>query len=269
MFSEKDLLKAYLKSLKSKWYVLVDSLLFLFGLFSNFIPWLGDYVTVIVLTISFIGIIAAGYKVYRDLFMIIPEENRLAYLPPKKGEPELNIYQIGGKDYDYGYRARGFNNFQLDNSNERKVLLPSMAGQFYFTISNIGFIPIRILSIKGHFDLKTPLSFTVPRAIENDNEELKYPIDLFIGDKKEITFYVAILPRSSLSDAEIAANIRDLLLEQKQGSFEIKIKMEYGDRKIAVVQKTFSFSPERLFNLYIHNWRTLHEEKLLSLIEGK
>ena len=144
-----------------------------------------------------------------------------------------------------------------------------MAGHFYFVISNVGYLPVDILSIKCDIEIYKPLHFTVPHAIESDNKLLEYPINLDIDEKVDITFQVSILPSSLLSEAEIAVNIRDFLDSKKTESLTVTLVMEDINKKKFNISKEFSFSPELLFNLYIENWRSKNAVGLLKLIEDK
>lgn len=265
MISEIDLLKAYGKLLISKWYVWTSVAFFIFGFFLRLFTASKDVVIVLVLTISFIGIIASGYKVYRNLFIIIPEELRIAYLPPKTGDPKIDLYYKGGYGYDFGFDELESNKYGLCKINNRNFVLPYMAGQFFFSVENLGYVPVEILSISCNINIEKPLLFLVPKAIESDIKSIDYPLALKHEDKKDITLYVPIDPYPTLTEAEIAVQIREYLSTKKLGTLQVTIKMEDTRKKITEFKKEFSFSPEKLFNLYIDNWQKLEREDLLRL----
>jgi len=269
MVDEKDLLKAYLKLFFSKWYSCFFSSLNILGAILLFFAPSENVLIVIVLTISFIGIIASGYKVYRDLFHNIPENQRLAYLPPKIGKPEIEIYQIGGKEYSFGFigKMKSFTtSSQLLPSIDSKEVLPKAAVDFYFVVKNIGYIPAKILAIKGNIDIRKPLHFMTPESLNIDLDPIRYPIKLDNpGDEKEIILQVLIFPSSLVTQAQVANMIGNYLSSVKEEKIIVSVEIADIDNKSISIEKEFSFTTEILYKIYIEHWRSLGASDLVEL----
>ena len=231
MIDEKELIKAYFKLLFSQWYsIFFTALNILSVLLLIFTPSL-TFIHIIVILISFLGIIASSYKVYRDLFFTIPEKQRLAFLPPKTGKPKIEILQTGGKEYSFGFyeHITSLENafkesYKLLSSIDYKSILPKMAVHFYFVLRNTGYIPVKILSIEGDIDVNNPLRFMVPDILNSNLEPVRYPIKLDNhNDEIKIVLYDSIFPNSLLTEAQIAKLISDYLSDIKERKIIITI----------------------------------------------
>jgi len=267
MENERELFTAYIKHFSTKWYALLSIALNFLGLVALFIAPPNIVLIVIVIAVSFLGIILSGYLVYRDLFKIIPDEYSLAYLPPKIGSPEIQVYQIGGNEYAYNYLD--ILKKRLSRTNEVKEVLPLMGCEFYFIIKNTGYVPVNILSINGCIEITTPMHFMVPEALGSGNKPIRYPITLNHDDEKKIDLCVTIHPFSLWTDAQIATEIRKLLPLRKKETLVVRITMADTSGETTEFKKEFSFSTEMLFNLYIDNWRSMNEKELLKLVGVK
>ncbi|MBN1182205.1 MAG: hypothetical protein JXB49_07950 [Bacteroidales bacterium] len=267
MVNEKELLKAYLKLFLTKWYSLVSIALNILGLIGLFYSPSKVVLSIIVVIASFFGIISSGYFVYRDLFKIIPKEYSLSYLPPKIGKPEIQIYQIGGKEYSY--RFPDFDTPDLKKHFLDDCVLPILYCHFYFTIKNVGYIPINILNIYGNVDVITPFHFMVPKALETDEKPIQFPISLDHGKEKEIILSVNVQPFQSFTDAKMAVEIKKSISLKKIESITVEIEIAALNGESMFFKKAFSFSTEMLFKIYINHWRSLNKGKLLDLVGEK
>lgn len=267
MINELDLCKAYLKLFFKKWYTLLSIVFNILGWFLLFFVPSMIVIVVIVLFLSFLGIISSGYFVYHDLFKIIPEDIRLAYLPPKIGKPEIKVFQSEGNEYSYGYMSS--HNNRLIQTNDQQDVLPRMACEFNLIIKNTGYIQANILSISGQIDITQPLQFMIPEASFCNNEPYRYPIELRHGEEKKIILFCPIFPYSLLTDAQIAVRIRELLSLRRNESLDVSIEFSDTEGKITRLEEKFCFSTEPLFKLFIDNWRSMNEKELLSLVGDK
>lgn len=273
MIDEKDLIKKYFKLFFSQWYSKVFAALNIVSAFLLFITPSITFILIIVILISFLGIIASSYIVYRDLFFTIPEEQRLAFLPPNIGKPEIEISQIGGNEYSFGFYDNTRNldeaykkKYTLLSSIDYKSVLPDMAAHFYFVFTNTGYIPVKILSIKAHIDVREPLHFLVPDILNSNLEPIRYPIKLENrNDEIRIILYESIIPNWLLTEAQIAKLIGDYLADVKERKITIAIEYIDGDNNSFNLEKEFSFTLELLFKLFIENWEALDEKDLLEL----
>lgn len=263
------LTKAYLRYFFSKWYSLTSTLLGILGYVLMFITPENNILIIVVISISFIGVIVSGYKVYRDLFMIIPKEYSLAYLPPKIGDPKIDVYQVGGSEYKFGYRGLRDNKYQLIQTNTYKETLPDLAGDFNFVIENIGYIPVDIISITCDFKVEStfnkPFDIILDFVLNSDRQPIQYPIRLAHKEQKSIILYTFIHPNSLFSNAKIAAMIRELRTLKEKLPIEIKIEMTDLNGKITYFAKDFTFSDSMLYSLCIEHWRSIGETELVRL----
>ncbi len=268
MVVDKELFIAYIKKFFSDWKVRLSIVLNIIGVLGIFFTPSLIVIIVIVLVLSFFGIIYSGYTVYKELFDIIPSEYRLAYLPPKKGLPQIKISQIGGNEYKFGYRD--YPHFHLHQSHTEGKVLPSLAGHFNLKVRNIGYIPIDILSIEGHINdtidnLRHSFSMSVNSALSIDLTPLSYPITLEHKDELDFILYVTITPDSQKSDAQQAVSLREWNKSEKMDyiSVDVNFADEWG--KTYWTFEKFYFSNESIFDLYIGNFKLLDKNELLRL----
>jgi len=263
-----NVFKAYMKNFFSKWYVLLSILFNIIGSIALFYTPSLTVLVVVVLGLSIISIIYSGYLVYKGLFEIIPVEYRLAYLPPKKGKPELKISQIGGGKYTFGYRK--LTDYQLHQSNLDKVVLPNLAGHFHFKVENIGYIPIDILTISGSINefyenFSCAFYMSVDTALSTNENPLDFPIALDHEDETQIILYITVRPDNLRTDAQFAVELREMLQSEKTDSISVSIQFSDKSGNTFLVTEKFTFIRESILNLFIENWKSLNKNELLRL----
>ena len=265
---DKELFKAYIKEFFSKWYVWLSIVFGIIGSIALFYTPSLIVLILIVILLSFLGVIFSGYKVYQELFDIIPSEYRLAYLPPKKGLPKVQISQIGGSEYSFGFRV--LSDYHLHRSNSKEEVFPTLAGQFNFKIKNIGYIPVDILSISGSINdpienYTNAYTMSVDTALSTNQNPLNYPIPLEHEEERQIILYTIIRPDNLLTDAQLAVKLREIHQSDKKNF--ISVGVEYVDRSgnNNRATKKFHFSKESIQDIFIENLKSLDEKELLRL----
>lgn len=263
-----ELIYAYIKNFFKKWYVWLSIIFGVIGSIGLFyLPSLLILI-VIVLALSFLGIIFSGYLVYQELFDIIPADYRLAYLPPKRGLPQVKISQIGGNEYRFGYRV--FRDFQLHQSPSNGDVFPDLAGHFNLKVKNIGYIPIDILSIDGRINdpvdnLRHSFSMSVDSALSTNLIFLSYPFTLEHKDEIELTLFVTVTPRYNNSDAQLAISLREWHESEKKDFILVNVNFVDISGKSHWASEKFYFSSESILDLYFRNIRSLDNNELLRL----
>lgn len=253
------------------WVLLAIDLLFLIIqlIFTKFSPPYFIYILIAV-----IGIIWASYKVYESLLDKFPQ-------PTSERKPISNLTISFVEGNEYNFRFRKWDNdrkrhtdletgrFPIDEiSNLREKTLPNTQMSLFIRIENSGETQVKILSVEGNIEFNIPFQFMLSTSLDLEDNLIIFPIEIDCRQTIIFKLVAPIFPYTPMTDAQIAARTRNLIVEKTKVNANVKIEFTNPDGEIEECNDSISISLLPLCDLYIGFWTKTEKMDLVKLTSG-
>lgn len=225
------------------------------------------------LIIALIVFVYAGYKVYYNIIISIPDKF-------KPGIPKLDIALIEGNSYNYSYAKPRINSTQEKKKSQKikkieydfmKIAggeMPKAKIVLNVRIHNNGDIPLNILSINPWFerDRDAPYRFTIPSVIDNNNSMIYYPVTIKANDIITCMIDFSIWPEDLQTEAQIAVRIFNMNRNNINNKLEISVEVSNLNNEIKEFKNKFTISLRPLYDLLFNYWKISNKQEILKLL---
>lgn len=217
----------------------------------------------IFVTLAFIGLFWASYKVYEEQLKKIPIPSKKIKEDIKE-KPKLSIKLLEGNEYSYKLKKPSGTSKEED-----EYIIDDALIILHSRLENIGKIGLDIVTIEVRYnDTGFPWSFLLSFTFKN-NKKVNFPKFLDSNEIYICDIQNSMDPKAYRNNAKFAADLSKLDKESCYVDFQITIEAKARDRSKKVFTFTFKdkISLRQLIDLYITKWQDDKQQDLIRLAQ--